>query len=153
MDILWGFIGIIVILLIAFLFSNNKKHIRYRTVIPGLIIQILLAVLLLKWPTGRNSLGWFSARVQDLINYANEGIGFLFGGLIKGHGMIFVLNVLPVIIFLGALIGIFYYFGIIQWIIQIFGGGISKILGTSKLESLYSISTMVLGQSEAPLLI
>ncbi|WP_091736244.1 NupC/NupG family nucleoside CNT transporter [Marininema mesophilum] len=154
MNFLWGLCGIVGILLIAFLFSNNKRTIPWRTLLVGLLIQFLFAFMVLKWSAGQAGLKWFSARVTDLINFSNVGIKFLFGDLISGKGApIFALQVLPVIIFLGALIGILYHWGIIQWIIRILGGAIAYLLGTSRVESLSSVATVFLGQSEAPLLI
>lgn len=77
----------------------------------------------------------------------------MFGRLLQGQGTIFALNVLPVIIFLGALIGLLYYLRVIQWFVDIVGGAISWLLKTSKVESVWAITVIFLGQSEAPLLI
>ncbi|KEO80880.1 NupC/NupG family nucleoside CNT transporter [Tumebacillus flagellatus] len=153
MHILWGILGILFLLLVAFLFSNNKRRINWRTVLLSLFFELLFAVLVLLWEPGRTALQWFSSLVQRVIDYANEGIQFLFGSLIQPNNTIFALQVLPVIIFLGALIGILYYLRVIPWIIQIVGGAVQKVLGTSRLESLSAVSTVFLGQSEAPLLI
>ncbi|WP_091838961.1 NupC/NupG family nucleoside CNT transporter [Marininema halotolerans] len=154
MNFLWGLAGILGILFITYLFSNNKRIIPWRTVVLGLAIQFTFAFMVLKWSAGQAGLKWFSARVTDLIDFSNVGIQFLFDGLVTGKGgPIFALQVLPVIIFLGALIGILYHWGIIQWIIRILGGAIAYLLGTSRVESLSSIATVFLGQSEAPLLI
>ncbi|RAL26248.1 NupC/NupG family nucleoside CNT transporter [Thermoflavimicrobium daqui] len=154
MKILWGLVGIAFLFLISFLLSNNKKEIRLRTVVIGFLIQFLFALIVLKWSLGQAALKWLSLKVQALINFANAGIQFLFGGLIQPNKPpIFALQVLPVIIFLGALIGVLYYFGIIQWIVRVFGGAIAKLMKTSRVESLSAIATVFLGQSEAPLLI
>jgi CNT family concentrative nucleoside transporter len=98
-------------------------------------------------------LNWVTGVVQNVIGFANQGISFLFGSLITPHGFIFALQVLPVVIFLGALIGILYYLRVIPWVIQIVGGAVQWVFGTSKLESLSAVATVFLGQSEAPLLI
>ncbi|MFD1850298.1 NupC/NupG family nucleoside CNT transporter [Oceanobacillus bengalensis] len=155
MNILWGIFGILVVLLIAFLFSNQKKAIKLRTVIGGLAIQIAFAFIVLKWEAGRTALEWFTLRVQDIINYANEGISFLFGSLADSDqfGSIFAFHVLPIIVFFSALISVLYYLGIMQWFIRIIGGALSKLLGTSKTESMSAAANIFVGQTEAPLVV
>ena len=83
MNLVWGIFGIIVVLGIAFLFSNGKKSINLRTVIGGLIIQLLFAFIVLKWEAGRAGLIWFSGKVQNVIDYAGNGVAFLFGPAAK----------------------------------------------------------------------
>ena len=155
MNILWGIMGILVVLGIAFLFSSEKKAIKLRTIIGGLAIQITFAFIVLKWETGKEALQWFTLRVQDIIDFANEGIGFLFGALADGDqfGTIFAFHVLPIIIFFSALISVLYYLGVMQWFIKIIGGGLSKLLGTSKTESMSAAANIFVGQTEAPLVI
>ncbi|WAH42611.1 NupC/NupG family nucleoside CNT transporter [Alicyclobacillus fastidiosus] len=153
MRILWGLLGITILMAIAFCCSNNRRQIKWRAVLLSLGFEILFAVLVLLWAPGRIALNWLTSGVERVINYANQGIDFLFGPLVQLKGSIFALQVLPVIIFLGALIGILFYLRVIQWVIQIVGGAVQWLLGTSKLESLSAISTVFLGQSEAPLLI
>ena len=85
---------------------------------------------------------------------SGAGIDFLFGNLVADKEQtIFALQVLPVIIFLGALVGMLFYLRVIQWIVAIFGGGIAWLLRTSKVESLCAATVIFLGQSEAPLMI
>ncbi|MCM3162681.1 NupC/NupG family nucleoside CNT transporter [Metabacillus litoralis] len=155
MNFLWGVMGIVFILGIAFLFSNNKKAINYRTVLGGLAIQILFAFIVLKWELGQKALNWLSTKIQDITSYTNEGVTFLFGGLIgnEGIGFIFAFQVLTVIIFFSSLISVLYYVGIMQWIVKIIGGGLSKLLGTSKSESMSAAANIFVGQTEAPLVI
>ncbi|WP_085992943.1 NupC/NupG family nucleoside CNT transporter [Oceanobacillus senegalensis] len=155
MNILWGIFGIFVVLGIAFLFSSQKKAIKLRTVYGGLAIQIIFAFIVLKWETGKEALQWFTLRVQDIINYANEGISFLFGSLADSDqfGSIFAFHVLPVIIFFSSLISVLYYLGIMQWFIKIIGGGLAKLLGTSKTESMSAAANIFVGQTEAPLVV
>ncbi|GIN57330.1 NupC/NupG family nucleoside CNT transporter [Lederbergia ruris] len=155
MNILWGIMGIVVVLGIAFLFSNKKKAIKLRTILGGLAIQISFAFIVLKWEAGKEALQWFTLRVQDVINFANEGISFLFGSLADSDqfGSIFAFHVLPIIIFFSALISVLYYLGIMQWFIKIIGGSLSKLLGTSKTESMSAAANIFVGQTEAPLVI
>lgn len=155
MNILWGIMGVVVVLGIAFLFSNKKKAIKPRTIIGGLVIQVAFAFIVLKWEAGKEGLQWFTLRVQDVINFANEGISFLFGSLADSDqfGSIFAFHVLPIIIFFSALISVLYYLGIMQWFIKIIGGALSKLLGTSKTESMSAAANIFVGQTEAPLVI
>ncbi|GAA5416935.1 putative nucleoside permease NupX [Paraliobacillus ryukyuensis] len=155
MNLLWGIVGIIVVLSIAFLFSSHKKSIKLRTILGGLSIQIVFAFIVLKWEAGQNALKAFTLGVQNVINYANEGISFLFGELANSdkYGSIFAFHVLPIIIFFSALISVLYYLGIMQWFIKIIGGGLSKLLGTSKTESMSAAANIFVGQTEAPLVV
>lgn len=156
MNILWGIGGILIVLGIAFLLSNGKKSIKWQTILVGLSIQILFAFIVLKWETGRQALLALSNGVQNLISYANEGIGFLFGPLADSEnmgGMVFAISVLTVIIFFSSLISVLYYLGIMQFVIRIIGGGLSKLLGTSKAESVSAAANIFVGQTEAPLVV
>ncbi|MFJ7933391.1 NupC/NupG family nucleoside CNT transporter [Sporosarcina sp. NPDC096371] len=155
MNIVWGIFGIIVVLGIAFLFSTGKKSINYRTIIGGLAIQVMFAFIVLKWEAGKAGLIWFSNKVQNVIDYAGEGIGFLFGPAadVNKFGFVFAFQVLTVIIFFSALISVLYYLGIMQVVIKLLGGGLSKLLGTSKAESVSAAANIFVGQTEAPLVI
>lgn len=102
MNFIWGIFGIIVVLGLAFLLSSNRRAISLRTVAGGLAIQLIFAFLVLKWEGGRKGLEWLTMKVNDIINYANQGINFLFGGLFtdeSGITFVFALQVLPVVIF------------------------------------------------------
>ncbi|MGS2778634.1 NupC/NupG family nucleoside CNT transporter [Robertmurraya sp. GLU-23] len=155
MNVLWGIFGIFVVLGIAFLLSNKKKAINYRTIIGGLAIQLTFAFVVLKWEAGRSALHWFTMRIQDVINYANEGLSFVFGPLAGADqfGFIFAFQVLTIIIFFSSLISVLYYLGIMQWFIKIIGGGLAKLLGTSQAESMSAAANIFVGQTEAPLVV
>ena len=155
MNLLWGLLGIVVVLGIAFLLSNGKKSINYRTIVVGLIIQVTFAFVVLKWEAGRAGLIWFSGLVQNVIDYAGEGVAFLFGPAadVKGFGFVFAFQVLTIIIFFSSLISVLYYLGIMQMVIKLIGGALSKLLGTSKAESVSAAANIFVGQTEAPLVI
>ena len=155
MNILWGLFGIVVVLGIAFLLSNAKKSINYRTILVGLAIQVSFAFIVLEWHAGRKALKWLSGKVQNVIDYAGKGIGFLFGPLADTQkiGFVFAFQVLTIIIFFSALISVLYYLGIMQWVIKLIGGGLSKLLGTSRAESVSAAANIFVGQTEAPLVI
>lgn len=155
MNILWGIFGVIVIFAIAFLLSAKRKAINLRTVLGGFAIQLLFAILVLKVPVGREVLNWLTQGVGSIIDYANAGIGFVFGEMfVEENGIfMFAINVLSVIIFFSSLISVLYYLNIMQWVIKIIGGALSKLLGTSKSESMSAAANIFVGQTEAPLVI
>ena len=138
MNLLWGIFGVFVVLGIAFLLSNGKKSIKPRTILGGLAIQITFAFMVLEWDLGRKMLLWVSNKVQNVINYAGEGIAFVFGPAAdtEGFGFVFAFQVLTIIIFFSSLISVLYYLGVMQIIIKLLGGALSKLLGTSKAESI-----------------
>lgn len=152
LNVLWGILGIITILSLSLLLSVDRKNIQVRTVIGALTIQLVFAFITLKSATGQAALFWVSEALSGVVNYANEGIAFLFGPLV-GNGEVFAFEVLTIIIFFSALISILYYYGIMQWIIDIMGGALSKLLKTTKVESLSASANIFLGQTEAPLVV
>src|SRR5690606_3629983 len=147
--------GIFVVLGIAFLLSSGKKSIKPRTIIGGLAIQILFAFMVLEWDLGRKALLGLSNLVQNVINYAGEGISFVFGPAADttNFGFVFAFQVLTIIIFFSSLISVLYYLGIMQVIIKLLGGALSKLLGTSKAESISAAANIFVGQTEAPLVV
>lgn len=156
MNILWGIFGILVVLGIGFLFSDNKRSISWRPVLGGLVIQLIFAFIVLKSEKGKMALQKLTMAVTEITKYANEGVQFLFGGLyVKGSGITFVFafQVLTVIIFFSALISVLYYLRIMQFIIKILGGALSWLLGTSKAESMSAAANIFVGQTEAPLVV
>ncbi|WP_435955351.1 NupC/NupG family nucleoside CNT transporter [Dryocola sp. BD626] len=161
MQILMGLIGMIVLLLIAVLLSSNRKAINLRTVLGAWLIQVGIGALILYVPVGRKVLLAMSEGVANVIAYGNAGISFLFGGLASdkmfelfgGGGFIFALRVLPIIVFFSSLIAVLYYLGIMQLVIRILGGGLRKVLKTSRTESLSATANIFVGQTEAPLVV
>ena len=148
-------IGIVLILGIAWLLSSDRKAIRLRVVGAAFALQAGLAALVLYVPFGKHMLKGASDGVSALLGYAHAGVEFLFGPLAKPEigGTSFAIAALPVIIFFAALISILYYLGIMQLVIKWIGGGLEKITGVSKVESLGAASNIFVGQSESPLVI
>lgn len=140
---------------IAFLLSGAKKSINPRTILGGLAIQLTFAFMVLEWELGKKALFWVSGKVQNVINYAGEGISFVFGPAAdtNNFGFVFAFQVLTIIIFFSSLISVLYYLGIMQIIIKLLGGALSKFLGTSKAESISAAANIFVGQTEAPLVI
>ncbi|AEG82597.1 putative membrane protein [Corynebacterium ulcerans 809] len=154
MERLQGLLGIVAILGLLILFSRARKQINWRTLGVGLALQVLLSLLVLKWSVGFNAMKSVSKGLQKLTDFTNEGTSFVFGSLFSTeNSFVFALNVLPVIIFLGAIIGALYYFRVIQFFVDIVGGALKWLLGTSKVESVWAATVIFLGQSEAPLVI
>ena len=155
MGILGSVLGIVVLLIIAVLFSNNRKAINLRTVLGALAIQIGFAALILYVPFGRDALQATANGVSNVIAYGNEGINFVFGGLAdpSNVGFIFAVKVLPIIVFFSGLISVLYYLGIMQVVIKVIGGALQAALGTSKAESMSAAANIFVGQTEAPLVV
>lgn len=143
--------GILVILGLMFLLSDNKKKISLRTVGVALGVQVVLAFLLVKFPIGKIVVEKVSAVVTKVLGYANDGIAFVFGDAF-GKG-IFMIDVLMVMIFLSTLVSILHYTGVLGWVIKVIGGAVGKVLGTEKAESFVATANIFLGQTDAPFLV
>jgi len=154
-----GVLGIAVLLAIALMLSKSRSDINWRTVGFAFALQLLLGAFVLYIPFGKDVLQSVTNGVQGVIDSAQVGIAFLFGGLgtdamfSNGVGFVFAVRVLPVIIFFSSLIAVLYYLGIMQWVVKIIGGGLQKLLQTSKPESLSATANIFVGQTEAPLVI
>ena len=150
-----SFVGMFVLIGIAMLLSRNRKAIRLRTVMGAFALQFMFGAFVLYIPFGKKILLFISDGVAQVIAFGDDGIHFLFGDLTAttNFGFIFALRVLPVIIFFSALISVLYYVGIMKWVINILGGALSKLLGTSHTESLSATANIFVGQTEAPLVV
>lgn len=161
MQLLMGIIGIFALMFTGVIFSSNRGSIKIRAVLGALAIQATIGALVTLTRGGSIVLNDISTAVQGVINSADAGIDFVFGALVSpkmmhifgGSGFIFAFKVLPMIIFFGALMSVLYYLGIMQIVIKLFGGGLQKILGTSRTESLSASANIFLGQTEAPLVV
>ena len=161
MGILNSLLGMVVLLAIAVLLSTNRKTINIRTVAGAFLIQVVLGALVLYVPWGRDGLLAVSEGVGKVIAYGNDGVGFLFGGLVSdkmfevfgGGGFVFALRVLPMIVFFSSLMAVLYYIGVMQILIKFIGGFLQKVLGTSKAESMSAAANIFVGQTEAPLVV
>jgi CNT family concentrative nucleoside transporter len=155
MQILSSLAGMIVILAIAVLLSSNRRAIKFRVVGAAFALQASLAALVLYVPWGKTVLEVMSNGVSNLLGYAQAGTNFIFGPLASPEigGNSFAIAALPVIIFFASLISILYYLGIMQYVIRWIGGGLQKITGISKVESLCAAANIFVGQSESPLVI
>lgn len=148
-------LGMAVLVGIAFASSTNRSAVNWRTVGFALLLQALLGALVLYVPAGRVVLEGITQGVGQVLNYAQDGIAFMFGDMAFSDkmGFIFAFQVLPAIIFFSSLISVLYYIGAMQWIVRIIGGGLSKLLKTSSPESLAAATNIFIGQTEAPIAI
>ncbi|WP_139685578.1 NupC/NupG family nucleoside CNT transporter [Vibrio tasmaniensis] len=145
-------LGIITILVAAWLLSTDRKNIPLRTVSLAFLLQISFALLVLYVPMGKEVLNAATGGVSSLINYGQEGINFLFGGL-TNNGFVFAINVLGIIIFFSALISGLYHIGFMPKVINLIGGALQKFLGTGRAESLSATANIFVGMIEAPLVV
>ena len=150
-----GLSGIFILLLFAYLLSNNKSKIQWKTVFIGLSFQILIAISVLKIGFIKIIFETIGVFFVKLLEYTGSGIEMLFGELAdtSKYGFIFVFQALPIIIFFSALTSILYYFNIIQKIVKFLAVVLTKLLNISGSESLSVAGNIFLGQTEAPLLI
>ena len=150
-----GVSGIFILLLFAYLLSNNKNKIQWKTVFIGLTLQILIAISVLKISLIKTLFETIGVFFVKLLEYTGSGIEMLFGELAdtSKYGFIFVFQALPIIIFFSALTSILYYFNIIQKIVKFLAMVLTKLLNISGSESLSVAGNIFLGQTEAPLLI
>ncbi|WP_136247808.1 NupC/NupG family nucleoside CNT transporter [Halomonas borealis] len=155
MTLLMSVIGMATLIAIALLFSRNRRAIRLRTVGGAFAIQAGIGAFVLYVPAGQVVLASISETVSQVVQYANDGISFVFGGLAdpEAVGFVFAVKVLPVIIFFSSLTAVLYHMGIMQWVIRLLGGVLQKALGTSRTESLSATANIFVGQTEAPLVV
>jgi CNT family concentrative nucleoside transporter len=154
---LWrGVLGMVALILIAFLCSANKKAIDWKKVGIGLFLQLLIAIGVLKIEFIQSIFEFIGGVFIEILAYTKAGSEFLFAGIVgdmNKFGYIFAFQVLPTIIFFSALTSLFFYLGIIQKVVKILAIVLSKFLGISGMESLSVAGNIFLGQTEAPLLI
>lgn len=162
MDRLFGILGILLIFGIAYLMSNNRKAINYKTIGTGFALQILIAVFIFKVPIGKTiflNLGLF---IQKILDFAKEGGAFVFGPLMHdekftsvfGTGtQVFALQLIASLIFMMILVNILYYYGIMQRIVPLLGKAMNKLMSVSGAEALSNVASSFVGQISAQIMI
>ncbi|MCS6820297.1 MAG: NupC/NupG family nucleoside CNT transporter [Microscillaceae bacterium] len=158
-----GLIGVVVILGIAFLLSNNRKAINYRLVASGLALQLGLAIFILKVPIGQQIFASLGTFVKDLLDFADQGANFVFGVLVKKKEMtqvfgqenefIFFFKIIPTIIFVAVLVSIAYHIGLMQRVVAFFARIVYWLMGASGSEALSNVASAFVGQVEAQIMI
>ena len=147
--------GFIFLMFLAYCFSDDKRAINWKLILTAFVVQNLLFLLIRYVPFVNSGLTYVSHGLLSLLEYANEGARFVFGDFVdsKKYGFVFLIVIMPTLIFFGALIGALYFFGIIQWIIAILAYCLRKTVKLSGVESLIVIADIFLGQTEGPLVI
>lgn len=158
-----GLLGIILILGLSYLLSNNRKAINYRTVGVGFLLQVILAIFILKTDTGQIVFQWLGDSINTLLGQADKGAMFVFGSLVnrelmgkafgEGNEYIFFFKVVPTIIFVAVLVNMFYHLGILQRIVSVIGKGVHWLMGVSGAEALSNVASTFVGQVEAQIMI
>jgi concentrative nucleoside transporter, CNT family len=157
-----GIIGIVIILLLAYLWSNNRKAINYRLVITGLLLQIILAIFILKVPIGKEIFFWLGKAINKLLDFSKEGANFVFGdltkvtqilpeGIVKSGIFLFIL--LPTIIFVCVLVSMAYHIGLMQRIVAVIARFVHWAMRVSGSEALSNVASAFVGQVEAQIMI
>ena len=151
-----GIIGILLIIGLGFLFSRDRKAISWKTVLAGIGIQLVLALLVMKWGLGQQVLGAVSGFIVKIISYTDEGSDFLFGWLVNSADSskyIFAFRVLPIVIFLSSLFSALYFLKVMPMVVKLFARFLTRIMGVSGAESLAAAANVFMGQTEAPILV
>lgn len=148
MNYIISIVGLIVVLGLAWVASSNRKGIKIRPIIQMLILQLVLSFILLNTKFGLIIIEGIAAVFTKLLDFANEGISFVFGGIANEGQAPFFLNVLLPIVFISMLIGILQYIKVLPFIMKWLGWGISKVNGMGKLESYNGVASAIVGQSE-----
>lgn len=158
MQKLIGVFGIVVIIFLVWLMSENKKKFPWRIVLWGIVLQFSLGFVVLNFPAGIEFFKWFGDQVAIFLNYSNKAAEFLFGNVINPEysstfGFQFAVIVSVTIVFFSSFVSILYHFGIMQKVVQGMAWVMMKTMGTSGIESLSGSANVFMGQTEAPLLI
>jgi len=152
-----GILGILAILGIAYLMSNNKRNIDIRLVVWGLGLQLLFGIFILVTPFGKPIFSWFDKLIKKLLSFSNDGSEFLFASFIDGkmHPAVinFAFSVLPTVIFFSALMAVLYHIGLMQKVIKLVSVVMQKTMKTSGPETTSISANIFVGQTEAPLVI
>ena len=149
-----GIVGVLAILGIAYLLSGNRKAINPRVVGAAFALQVAVAGFVIYFPWGQSLIDGLSQVVLRIMGYSRIGIEFIFGGLATENSVAsFAVNVLPIIIFISALMSVLYHLRIMQVVVRIVGGALRWIIGTKAVESLNAAANIFIGHTEAPLVV
>lgn len=151
-NIIFGLISLVILIGIGFILSEDRKKISWRTVGLGLLGQAILVGFVIKVPIGQKILASVANFFNSVFQLGMEGVNFVFGG-IETTGFVFAINSLALIVFTSTLISVLYFFKVIPFLVKYLGGLIAKILDTTPVESMACVSNMILGGSEAVLVV
>jgi CNT family concentrative nucleoside transporter len=145
-------VGFVAMIAIAWAFSQDRRRFPWRTVAWGAALQLALGVVLLETPVGEAFFRGMNRAVATFIGYVDAGVGFVFGSLVQ-TGFSIVVNVLPIIVFMGSVFAILYHLRILQRVVDALAGLLSRTMGTSGAESLAAVANIFLGMTEAALVV
>ena len=157
-----GIIGIIILLGLAFLWSNNRKAINIRLVVSGLLLQLGLAVFILKVPVGQDIFAWLGKVINKLLDFSQEGALFVFGDLMKvseilpptiASAGVFLFTLIPTIIFVCVLVAMAYHVGLMQRVVAVLARFMHWVMRVSGSEALSNVASAFVGQVEAQIMI
>ncbi|MFR9602323.1 MAG: nucleoside transporter C-terminal domain-containing protein [Rikenellaceae bacterium] len=153
-SILKGILGMVTLLAVAWLFSTDRKNIKWSTVFKALALQFFIAISVIALPAVQYIFEFVGQGFIAVLNWTNAGTRFLFGPLVDGSlGYIFAFSIIPTVIFFAALTSLLFYFGIIQKVVWAMGWVLTKFMNLSGAESLSCAGNIFLGQTEAPLMV
>ncbi|MFM2206194.1 MAG: hypothetical protein RL213_169 [Bacteroidota bacterium] len=163
MERFFGLIGFFFILGLAFLLSNNRKAINYRLVISGLVLQLALALFILKTSVGQAIFATLGGWITRLLEFSDKGAAFVFGFIVDkdlldkvmgpGHSFVFMFKIMPTIIFVAVLVSIAYHVGLMQRIVSFFAKLMLRLMNVSGSEALSNVASAFVGQVEAQIMI
>lgn len=155
MGIILNLLGIALVIGIAYAVSYDRKKINWKMIGKALLAQFILAIIVIKVPAGVWVIEEISNLVTAIVGFGKAGLEFVFGSFmdIPKTGFVFIIHVLSNIIFIGALVSVLTYLGILGFVIKHLGAALGKVIGTSRVESFICVANMFLGQTESPLLI
>ncbi|CAG5053190.1 unnamed protein product [Parnassius apollo] len=146
-------LGLIVLLLLGFVFSASPGRIKWRTVNTGLLLQFIFGLLFIRWSSGRLALQCFSDKVATFLSYGVDGATFVFGELLVRTEGVFAFSTLPVIFFFSMLVEVLFFWGALQWFCLKLGHMLRVATSTTVCESVIAVANVFLGQSESVLII
>ncbi|HLR68988.1 MAG TPA: nucleoside transporter C-terminal domain-containing protein [Virgibacillus sp.] len=148
MRFLIAILGLVIVFLLAYAWSNDRKNIKYRPLAVMIVVQLMLGFVFLNTSFGAAVIGFIATVFENLMAYAGEGVDFVFGGMAnEGKSPFFLTTLLPIVV-VSAIIGILQYLKILPFIVKYIGLILSKINGMGKLESYNGVASAILGQSE-----
>ncbi|KAL2781291.1 solute carrier family 28 member 3 [Daubentonia madagascariensis] len=146
-----SFGGLIMYIVLLFLFSKHPTRVYWRPVLWGIGLQFLLGLLILRTDPGFIAFNWLGRQVQTFLEYTDAGASFVFGEKYKDH--FFAFKILPIVVFFSTVMSMLYYLGLMQWIIRKVGWVMLVTMGSSPIESVVAAGNIFVGQTESPLLV
>lgn len=145
-------IGLLLFIFIGFVFSVDKFAVRWRSVLCGFTLQLLLGILCIRWDVGRSAFKCLADRVVIFLSYAQEGAAFVYGKFLVSDQYVFAFAILPTVFYFSLIISILYYLGTMQWLLKNLGWTLQSFMGTTVCESIYAAGSIFLGQTECAML-